>query len=148
MASGLKKEREFLIDTAVDLFNRQYKRNIVADECTIVSIRPNYGCKYGYEIDTKRVDDNLRLRLYFNLEDFDAFGSYRLEVDENMLKGRLGDEVYVVLGRVNRYYVDSGTYKFRPIGGPVYNERVFKDMDDVAMQFMDGDNIEFIDATV
>ena len=137
-----------MINLAVDKFNSQYGLNIDPDECTIVSIRSNYGCTYAYEIDTNRTDDALRLRMYFNLLNQDGLGDYRLEVDETFLKDQLGDEVYVAIGTVNSYYLDSGIYRFRTIGGAVYSELVMLDTDGAIMEFAEGGNFEFVESTV
>lgn len=109
----LKSEREFLIDLALHDFNQQYKKNIKSEVCAIRSIRPAYGTKYGYEIDTIRTDDYVRLRMYFNLEGINKFKPYRLEVDDTLAPGTLDDEVYVTIGTINPYYLDAGIYKFR-----------------------------------
>lgn len=109
----LKSEKEFLIELALHQFNLQYKKNIKAEVCAIRSIKPGYGAKYGYEIDTIRTDDYVRLRMYFNLEGINKLKPYRLEVDKNFVPGQLDDEVYVTVGTVNPYYLDAGIYKFR-----------------------------------
>lgn len=109
----LKPEKKFLIELALHEFNQQYQKNIKAEDCAIRSIKPAYGAKYGYEIDTVRTDDYVRLRMYFNLEGINKFKPYRLEVDKTLAPGQLGDEVYVTIGTVNHYYLDAGIYKFR-----------------------------------
>lgn len=114
-------EKAFLIGLAVSRFNEQYGRSIDPAGCTIFSIDPNYGEDYGYEIATIATGDNLRLRIYFSLQHLDNLNPYRLEVDTTLIEGALGDEVYVSLGTVNSYWLDSGTYKFRWINpDPAY----------------------------
>lgn len=131
-----QQEKVFLIGMAVREFNYQYRRKIDPTVCVIKSIRPTYGCKFGYEINTIREDDQVRLRVYFNLEHLDSFKPYRLEVDESDIPGELGDEVYVMIGTLNNYYVDSGTYRFR------WLEPDASQMD--YMLFMSGEHIEFL----
>ncbi len=106
-------EKVFLTELAVSRFNEQYGRSIDPAGCTIFSIVPNYGEAYGYEIATITTGDNLRLRIYFSLQNLDNLNPYRLEVDTTLIEGALGVEVYVSLGTVNSYWLDSGVYKFR-----------------------------------
>ena len=109
----LPSEKEFLIKLAVDRFNQQFNKRINPKECTVHSIPRNYQREYGYEVVTRRQDDFLRLRIYFNIVGIDSLRSYRLEVDNSYKVQEKGDEVYVALGNVNPYYRDSGTYNFR-----------------------------------
>lgn len=137
VVQGFKPEREFIIDLAVSRFNLQYKKKIDPKDCLVKSIVGNYGCFYGYEIDSIRVDDFLRLRIYFNLGGLDSFLPYRLETDKTMSEGALGDEIFVTIGTVNRFYKDEGIYKFRPMSD--------EELRDDYVHFMDGEMIHFMD---
>lgn len=106
-------EKEFLINIAVKLFNKQYGKNVDASRCYIQSIEPNYQRQLGYEITTSRPDDYVRLRIYFDIVGIDSFRPYRLEVDEKFRVGYTGDEVFVSLGTINPFYRDEGIYTFR-----------------------------------
>lgn len=140
---GLPTERNFLINMAVRLFNEQYGRKIDPASCTLETIDSTYECNYGYEI--RALHDSLRLRIYFTLGDIDFFAPYRLEVDTTYLPGGLGDEVYVMLGTVQRYYVDSGLYKFRK--NYVADISVFDyidDMNGIGLTFMTGESMQYV----
>lgn len=143
----LQSESSFLRELAVREFNFQYQRSLDHKLCTIKTIVPNYGCTHGYEIETMDVSDHVRLRMYFNLDDKDNFLPYRLETDNRIIQGDLGDEIYVMIGTINRYYVESGTYKFRPIATAAINELLMYYNEGEVMQYMDGSNVEFLNVT-
>ncbi len=105
-------EKQFIIQFALQKFNEQYQRSIKVEDCDARSIQPNRFSVQAYEIFSVRLDDFLRLRLYINLSKVDKLGRYRLEVDGSEGVNRLGDEVYVATGTLDRYYYESGLYKF------------------------------------
>lgn len=109
-------EREFIIQLAVNSFNQQYGRNVQFTDCDVKSILPNQFSLFAYEIFTVRFDDFVRMRLYLDFGNYDVIGNYRLEVDGSAGVGVLGDEVYVASGFVDRYYKESGLYKFNWMG--------------------------------
>ena len=145
ITSKTQNERKFLIDMAVREFNRQYRRNIDPKFCTINSIRATYGCTHGYEIKTIVENDFLRLRIYFNLQRYDKFCPYRLETDETDIPGRLGDEVYVMIGTINNYYVDNGIYRFRWLGDDPLSDDYFLFMSGEHVEFMTGEKVKYVD---
>ncbi len=141
MATGsIKEEKKFLKGLAVSMFNTQYGKNILAEECSIVSIRPNYGASLGYEISTMVLNDHLRLRVYFSMGASDSLQKYRLEVDEAFINRKLGDEVHVATGVLNRGWIEQGIYKFRWIAMDIGSIN--------AVQFMSGEPITFTDGGV
>lgn len=141
--TGFLPEKEFLTRMAVTVFNRQYDQTIDWKSFTIRSIAPNYRCELGYEIDS--VDYYLRLRFYFNLGDKDLFLPYRLEVDKTVVVDALGDEVYVMLGTVQRYYKEQGIYRFRWIEPDVDAFHYIDDMDGNPLDFVvGGDKLQFM----
>ena len=140
----LPSESVFLRDLAVREFNFQYKRIIDPKLCSIRSIVATYGCTNGYEITTLDQADSLRLRMYFNLDEMDNFLPYRLETDSTIVQGGLGDEIYVMIGTINRYYVDSGVYKFRPIASAAVSDLLMYYVEGEVMQYIDGSNVEFL----
>lgn len=107
-------EKEFLMALALSTFNSQFNRAMKVDDCDIKTITPAYGFKYGYEINTVRLDDFLRMRIYLNVGDTDALGNYTLNMDEGITdgKGTLIDEVWVANGTVDRFWIDSYQYRF------------------------------------
>ena len=141
----LEKESKFLRRMAVREFNFQYHRDINHELCNIKSIPGNYGCNHGYEIESLREGDNLRLRLYFNLGENDQLLPYRLETDNTFAKGGPGDEVYVTIGTVNQYYVESGEYKFRTMSAPAEdNAKTMTFMSGEVFQTLDGGILEYV----
>lgn len=143
----LVSEREFLIQLAVRQFNYQYKKQIDPTRCGVKSIRGNYGCTFGYEVDTIRENDHLRIRVYFNLLNQDSFEPLRLEVDDTFTTNELGDEVYVMIGTVNRYYIDSGTYKFRQIQEDPSRFEYMYIMDGDLFEYMSGEPARYVEKT-
>lgn len=143
MSTRLQSEDSFLRRFAVDRFNRQYGKNFDPDRCEIRSIVPGYNKTYGYEITTARTDDFVRMKIFFSLGNLDQLSPYRLEVDGKVATGSLEDEVYVAVGVVNRWYFDSGTYRFRWMGRRPHEELQVVDLSGQPMRWMDGSLMEF-----
>lgn len=110
-------EKTFIISMALDKYNSQFGTKFQAKNFEIFSIDPNIYYEKAYEIYSTRVDDYLRLRVYFNISDKDFLGPYRLEVTGPAQTAGLGDEVFVAIGTFDKYYLDEGIYKFRWIKG-------------------------------
>lgn len=145
-SAKLTRERQFLIRTAVMMFNRQYGKRIKPELCGVKSIRKNYGCTHGYEIKTFQENDQLRLRLYFTLGDRDQFEPYRLEVDQTFVQDALGDEVYVMLGTVSQMYVENDIYRFRPLSEIVNEGNYVLYTDGDFFEFMSGEKMQWVNA--
>lgn len=105
-------EKEFIIQFAIRHFNQQYHHNLLVADCDAKSIQPNQFSSHAYEVFSVRLDDYVRMRLYLSFSTFDNLGPYRLEVDGSEAVNQLGDEVYVCSGTIDRYYYESGMYKF------------------------------------
>lgn len=133
-------EKDYLIKFAVDAYNRKYEKKIRYRDCSIKSIHPSYGNRWGYYIETLRGDDYVAIKLYFNLGKFDRVDIVRLEVKQNIENfGTLGDEVYVVTGEVAGFYYEDGIYRFRWIDSATTEEPIFEFMDGSFVEFMNGD---------
>lgn len=139
----LEKESMFLRRMAIREFNFQYHKKIDPTLCDIKSISPGYKCSHGYEIESLREGDNFRIRLYFNLGDNDQLLPYRLETDDSFSKGSLGDEVYVTIGTINQYYVDSGEYRFRTLSSVEDETNMLHFMNGEVFQTIDGRILEY-----
>ena len=141
---SVKEEKKFLKGLAVSMFNTQYGKNILVDECSIVSIRPNYGASLGYEISTMVLNDHLRLRVYFSMGPSDSLQKFRLEVDESFINRKLGDEVHVAIGVLNRGWVEQGIYKFRWIAMDISSLNALQLMSGEPINAMDGGVLEYV----
>jgi hypothetical protein len=108
-------EALFLITLAVNAFNEQYQKSFTPEDFCIFSITPAPNFNLGYEVVTIRDGDFVRIHMYLNIGRFDTLSPYRLEVNYPSYSNALGDEVYVTLGEIDRYYQDSGLYKFNSI---------------------------------
>jgi hypothetical protein len=108
-------EALFLITLAVNAFNEQYQKSFTPSDFCIFSITPAPGFDLGYEVVTIRDGDSVRLRIYLILGRFDTLSPYRIEVNYPSHTAQLGDEVYVALGEIDKFYQDSGLYKFHTI---------------------------------
>lgn len=141
MAQNLT-EREFLKKLAVDMFNAQYRKSVDWTTCGVRSILPTYGTTHGYEIETVRSSDFVRMRMYFNLAGLTDFSPYRIEVDSTYINDELGDEVYVTMGKVDPMWVEDGIYRFRWLteDTSAFEMLTFVE-DDSFIQFMDNDHI-------
>ena len=118
-------EREFIIALAVNAFNQQYNASLLVENFDVKSIQPNQFTTLAYEVYTVRFDDFVRLRLYLNFDQYDSIGNYRLEVDGSEGIGVLVDEVYVATGIVDRFYKESGLYKFNWLGQDITSWDIF-----------------------
>lgn len=100
-------DKAIIANIAVTRYNEQFGTKFNPADFDVFSIQPAYSNTHGYEIYTERNDDSLRLHLYFNIGQKDDFMPYRLENDLQDIKGELGDEVFVTIGLVDRYYIES-----------------------------------------
>lgn len=94
----MSKETDHIKRLAVAQFNSQYSKNLSIDDLNIRSIVIQEGYQYGYEIETARTDDSVRLRVYLRLSNGDNVGPYALKLKQNVASVGLGDEVYVAYG--------------------------------------------------
>lgn len=140
----LMGEQAFLIRLAVDQFNDQYGRSLDPDECSIYSIRPDYGSEYGYEIITNTTGDYVKLRIFLSMSRRDGVSPYRLETTSSVIVNRLGDEVYVAMGALNQYYLDAGIYKFRWITPPAIAENFLDLMSGEMFILMSGERLSLM----
>jgi len=106
-------EKQFIIQLAVAKFNQQYNRSLDYSDFDAMSIPNNIYSNLAYEVFSVRMDDYVRLRMYLTFDNVDILPNYRLEVDNTTVIGALGDEVFVTFGTIDRYYRDSGLYKFQ-----------------------------------
>lgn len=140
MTTDIKlSEREFLITYTLKIFNGHYNKDFQPQDFTIKSITPSYDSTHGYEIYTKRTNDYLRIRLYFNITADSKVRLIRLEQEaNNYLPGINGDEIYVILSDMPSYFTDNLIYYFRWIKEEVDNyDGVFTFMDGSYFQLMD-----------
>lgn len=142
MISDIKlTEPEFLITYTLKIFNSHYNKDFVPQDFRIKSIVPTYDSTHGYEIYTKRTDDFLRIRLYFNITSDSKIRLIRLEQEaNNYLPGINGDEIYVILTDMPSYFTDNLIYYFRWIKDDV------EDYTGV-FTFMNGDYFQLMDST-
>lgn len=143
MSNTKMSEENYLMFIACEAFSTQKGRRITYQECMISSIPPAVDYTHGYEIETLREDDYLRIRMYFTLADRIAFSPLRLELTGQTSSGN-GDEVYVMVGKMPRGLVDSGVYKFRWIGADPSKKGYMIDMEGEPILFMNGDNIRYV----
>lgn len=118
----MSKETDHIKQLAVAQFNSQFSKNLSVDDLNIRSIVVQEGYQYGYEIETSRVDDNVRLRVYFRLSNGDNVGPYSLKLKQNVTSSGLGDEIYVAYGTFDDgNFIYHGFNKFAMTGdGEMY----------------------------
>lgn len=137
-------ERDFLKFLALEQFNRQFRRKINYKTCSIKSIPPIQNKTHGYEIETIRSDDFVRLRIYFNLDTRTVLQPYRTELTGAMVEG-LGDETYVSVGSMAKHWVDSDTYRFRWMQDDPNQYDFIHGADGDLLQFMTGEYIRYVE---
>ena len=109
-------ESEFILQVVVDSYNRQHYKKFSPSDFELTSIRPRIGYRLGYRIETKRKDDYVKLRVYFNLKDRTELHSFMPEVDQgHSTPMNLDDELLVAFGSIDNWYKQEGIYKFLPI---------------------------------
>lgn len=111
-------EKEFLLKMALDKYNAQYGLDIKITDCDIFSIPVRYNANVSYEIYTVNRTDFLRLHIHLLIQNTDVLYDYRIESDpytNRSGENNLTDEVYVAMGVVDIYYVNTGRYQFKPI---------------------------------
>lgn len=108
-------DRQYLIAQAVNQYNTQFAKSLAYDYFDVRSIPTRVNFDRSYEVYSVRFDDYLRLHIHLTFSDSDRLGPYRVETDQTHAVAALGDEVFVSVGSINRFYVDSGYYKFNTI---------------------------------
>ena len=134
-------EREFLIFLAIQQYNYQYNMSLSVAGCDVRSIVPGIGSELGYEVTTVRLDDFVRLRIYLNIEDRDQLAPYTLDNSEGTATAKLGDEVFVAYGKVDRNHIYDDNYKFRWLGNDLSRLKILMTEDDTPLITEDGDYI-------
>ena len=111
-------EMDFLKKKAVTAYNEQHGMNFKHTDFCIKSIPPAYHCTHGYELLTKRLGDNVKLRLYLNIGIRDSLNKYRLELFPSAYgQGNLQDEVAVAIGTIDRFFLEEDLYRFEWMEG-------------------------------
>lgn len=75
----MKGQIELLMDTAIAVFNSQYKSKHKVQDFLIKSIPPNANTDRGYELWTRRQDDDFVIRLYCYFGDYTRVFNYTLK---------------------------------------------------------------------
>lgn len=131
-------EKQYLIQRALDVFNRQYGAQIQPETCEIVSINNDIHSNRGYAITTPNGSQTLRIHLYVVLAGEDQKHISRLEVAMPYRDNALGDEIWVIHIAVDRWYRDSNTYRFDIILANEVPENAFVAEYGFAFQTEDG----------
>lgn len=105
------KEHDHIKGMALQLFNNQYRKNLqLADfDMICISKKPDY--PIAFEAYTTRTDDFLRLRIYLHIGKADDLQPFKLEVNAPYHNSSSQDEVYVTLGSLDIYHLESGYLK-------------------------------------
>lgn len=143
MATAFLSESDLLRKLAVSTFNLQFGRNLVASDCSIRSIPPQYSKTLGYEIITNSTTDYVRLKIFLDYGSGDQLYDYRLETDKSILAGSLEDEVYAAVGTISETYRDLGIYKFRTIGAAAVSDSTVVDSSGAVFEWEEGGAMEW-----
>lgn len=111
------EERNFLIDRAMTGYEMVYgKKDIDRKRMEVRSIEPTYGSELGYEVRTMRGDDFFVIFLYLSFSLTESIDLVRMEVRNGVyFQESLGDEVYVVIGKLGKRYKEERVYSFKPL---------------------------------
>ena len=69
------------------------------------------------------------MHLHLSFGKMDSLSNFGVELDKTLIVGELGDELHVAYGLIDRYWIDSGKYKFPQISYnlPVIGVIIFED---------------------
>lgn len=119
MPTDFPSEKIFLLKLVINNFNAQIGTNYPISDFIIHSIEPKTTSDVGYEILPINTENNLKIRVFFNFSNNDEVGLFSLGLLPTQDIGGLNDEVYVVYGLIDRYYMDNDIYKFNYINNPL-----------------------------
>jgi hypothetical protein len=104
-------EYDHIKELAIKFFNSQFERNLIAHKFDLICIPKKINYPIAFEIFTEDKSDFLRLRVYLSLGKEDNLQEYKLEVNSPYTEGSNTDEVWVALGTLDTYNLESGYMK-------------------------------------
>ena len=119
MPTDFPSEKDFLLKLVISNFNTQIGTNYLISDFLIYSIEPKTTSDVGYQISPVNLINELQIRAFFNFSDNDEVGAFSLGLLPNQDIGGLNDEVYVVYGLIDRYYMNNDIYKFNFMSNPL-----------------------------
>jgi hypothetical protein len=104
-------EYDHIKELAIEKFNNQFERNLIAHKFDLICIPKKEDYPIAFEIFTEDKSDFLRLRVYLKLGKEDKLENYKLEVNSPYAESSNVDEVWVTLGTLDTYNLESGYMK-------------------------------------
>jgi hypothetical protein len=105
------KEHDHIKLMALTLFNNQFNRNLRVTDFDMICIAKKADYPIAFEAYTTRADDFLRLRIYLKIGKADNLLPFKLEVNAPYHNATSEDEVWVTLGTLDVYHLESGYLK-------------------------------------
>jgi hypothetical protein len=105
------KEHDHIKLMALTLFNNQFNRNLRVTDFDMICIAKKADYPIAFEIYTARSDDFFRLRIYLKIDKADDLLPFKLEVNAPYHNATSEDEVWVTLGTLDVYHLESGYLK-------------------------------------
>lgn len=100
--------KKFIINLAVEAFNRQFKQKHNPKDFDCFSIKQESRDRCMFEVFTKRNFDYLRIRLLVGFEKTTRIDKYRLVLSVPTIIRGLGDEVWYANGFIAYNYLGNG----------------------------------------
>jgi hypothetical protein len=101
------KEHDFVKVLVLSTFNNQFGKHLNDNDFNIICIPKKQDFPIAFEIYTNRTDDFLRLRVYLQIGKSDYLQTFKLEVNPPFHNSTVEDEVWVTLGSIDVYHLES-----------------------------------------
>ena len=108
-------EKEFLLTLALNQYNSQFKKNLLATDCEIHSIAPSAYTDRGYEITTIRQDDSLVLKMFLTFSSATRVDRFIVEAESDPKSNKPLSQTLVLTAELDSYFIEQDIYKFRDI---------------------------------
>lgn len=105
------KEHDHIKAAALRFFGVQFNKQLNPADFAIICVPKKADYPLAFEIFTTRIDDFLRLRVYLQITSSDNFQPFKLEVTTPYVNNSPEDEVWVTLGSLDKYHIESGYLK-------------------------------------
>ena len=105
------KEHDYIKELTLKFFNSQFNRQLRPVDFSITCIAKKQDYFLAFEVFTLRTDDFLRMRVYLQMGSSDNLQPFKLEVSSPYYNNSAEDEVWITLGSLDVYHLESGFLK-------------------------------------
>lgn len=137
-------ERIFLTQVVIEEHNYQTGAKLDWENMEIFSIQPLDGFAYGYEINSMKGYDDLRIQYFFNKGEQDFLSKYRIEVKPVHRAGTPGGDVFVYRGTLNTAHTYYDGYQLLWMGRDPNSYPYLLQTDRQPITTVDGDYLSLV----